>query len=922
MKIKITKLVLFVFLVAGMLSCSKTKEVQIINESPVLQEQAEILRTYLEEIYPDYSFTTSNKIQSEKEAIVLNLDPNLESEAFAATPKKMEDGQLILTISAGSQSGIHYAVFKLLEELGCGFFLSFEQVQAKTDKLNLAEIQFSDKPLSKERFVFNWHNFLSGCSSWDLEEWKHYIDQSAKMRYNGLMTHLYADDPSTVFSHNGVCKKGGYMPNTQTGRQYGTQQVNDVRRLIGGEVFDSPVFGSEASKVPDDARVNEAKELVKEIHNYASKRFMDVWYGFDIDYAAANPREILFTLPESAKIKVKRNPSKYGGSPYPEIYLPIPDSPEGIEYYRSQVTQIFKDYPEIDNLVVWTRGGGSPFLTLKYDEFPQRWKTEFDALAALDTKYDKKNKDITGRFATAKVYKTILKCMKELGKGDVKLWAGSWRHTWLEYANWFYPEEIGFIPLDQGINFFTDQQLFKGLIDVSKERELIPVVWAHHDDRAYVGSPYIPYEDLQSKIDSLGSTGLGVIHWTTKPLDIYFKNTELQAWGNTKNHPLESTAGFMSQRLVSPVDADAFGKYLTNWVNEGPRFGRETRTWFMDEKIEKEEYEHIIEGCENRIKLLEGLKEQDNLHIQYFKKLEAFCAVFYHTEYSYQQALQEARKGNYKEATALMEKCDPAGVIEKYTEASKINGVSKGEKGIILEMNLSWKPFLSSLNQTLGKEKVFYNFGKVNYPDFVIGVLNTNFFIDSEQKLWRNYGEDETKGKFFSNAGNEITADNAALAEICADGIESKETMHISLKPIAYDISPGQLECPDFFKPGKYELTLIFNEHEYSGEGSRIFELEVSHSNEPSKTITETIDIFKEAGGKNKVLTKTFPISLESKDNLQIVLKSKKGTCLINGLILRPLATIAAIVDYKLPANSSEDSYDLSRLFFGREHWS
>jgi hypothetical protein len=146
--------------------------------------------------------------------------------------------------------------------------------------------------------------------------------------------------------------------------------------------------------------------------------------------------------------------------------------------------------------------------------------------------------------------------------------------------------------------------------------------------------------------------------------------------------------------------------------------------------------------------------------------------------------------------------------------------------------------------------------------------------------------------------------------------------MHISLKPIAYDISPGQLECPDFFKPGKYELTLIFNEHEYSGEGSRIFELEVSHSNEPSKTITETIDIFKEAGGKNKVLTKTFPISLESKDNLQIVLKSKKGTCLINGLILRPLATIAAIVDYKLPANSSEDSYDLSRLFFGREHWS
>jgi len=885
---KTTTIALAACFLAGMLSCTQKKEIQIVSESPALKEQANVLQDYLGKIYPDYSFPITEKVQDSSGAIVLKLDKSLEGEEYKALPCKKDGEQHVLTLSAGSERGMHYAVFALLEKLGCGFYLSFEELKSRDEKLNISEIEFRDKPLTKERFVFNWDNFLSGSTAWDLDDWKHYIDQSSKMRFNGLMTHYYADAPATAFSHNGVEKKAGFIANTKKGRQYGTQQVNDVRRLVGGDVFDGPIFGNQASRVPDNERVKAAKDFLREIHKYAKKRYMDVWYGFDVDYPAAHPDELVATLPESAKIKITRTVNKYSSQPYPVTYLPIPDSPEGYAYYRSQVKQIFKDYPKIDQLVVWTRGvGSSTYVSLTYEEFPHRWKKEFDALAASDAKYDKKDKEITGYFATAKVYKTIQKCMKELGKEDVKLWAGSWGQHWTKYANWFYPEEISFIALDTHSNFFTNQSVLRGLIDVAKERELIPVIWAHHDDRAFVGAPFAPYVNLQSNNDSLNSTGMGIIHWTTKPLDIFFKNTEHQVWEHTRDYTLESTSAYMASALVEPEDAESFGNYLGKWVNEGPKFGRETRAWFIDRKLKEEDYKRITDGCKNRIELLDGLKGQNNKYIEYQRKLEEFCLAFYENRFRYQQALKSAHEGDYEKAASLMEKCDPVGVIKRYAEACQVNGVTDGERGILLELNVSWKSFLSSLNQTLGREEVLYNFGTVNYPDFVLGVLNTNFFIDLEQKLWRNYGEEETGGMVFNNEDVEISSANRSFAEICAEGVEAKDAITIDLKPIASDISPSRLKCPDFFKPGKYELSLIFNEHKYSAEASRVFELEVSTAK--GKIVTGTIDIVKEAGGKNVALVKTFPIALEQADHLKIVLKSKKGNCLINGAVLRPL---------------------------------
>jgi hypothetical protein len=54
--------------------------------------------------------------------------------------------------------------------------------------------------------VFNWHDFLSGCSTWNLPEWKAWTLQSQKQGYNAVMVHAYGNNPMVSFTFHGKTK--------------------------------------------------------------------------------------------------------------------------------------------------------------------------------------------------------------------------------------------------------------------------------------------------------------------------------------------------------------------------------------------------------------------------------------------------------------------------------------------------------------------------------------------------------------------------------------------------------------------------------------------------------------------------------------------------------------------------------------------
>ena len=235
----------------------------------------------------------------------------------------------------------------------------------KTNAFDFAGWQLANAPLARERLVFDWHNFLSGCSTWNFPDWQKWIAQSQKMGFNAIMVHAYGNNPMAEFSFDGVAKPVGYLSTTIKGRDWSTMHVTDVRRMFGGEVFDQPAFGAEAGLVPDDRRVAAAQSLMQQVFADAASHGMSVYFAVDVDTPSANPQELVRRLPESARFQASGATWTMTGSSTNRIWLANPDTAEGFAFYHAQVEGLLKTYPQITKLVGWFRRDGTPWMTLK-----------------------------------------------------------------------------------------------------------------------------------------------------------------------------------------------------------------------------------------------------------------------------------------------------------------------------------------------------------------------------------------------------------------------------------------------------------------------------------------------------------------------------------------------------------------------------
>ena len=256
----------------------------------------------LARVWTECTFPVVAAAPAEGAAIELAVDPSLAPEAFAVT---VAAGGARARVTAGSPAGVSHGVHALLEELGFGSYLTTDSdPPPRPGAPSFAGWTMADAPLAKERIVFNWHNFLSGCSSWNYDDWALWIDQSRRMRFNTVMIHAYGNNPMFTFAHHGVAKPAGFLTSTVRGRDWGTEHVNDVRRLAGGSVFSGPVFGADAALAPVDRRAEETQAMMKRVLAHAGASGMHVCFALDVDTASSNPQEVVLTLPESARFRL------------------------------------------------------------------------------------------------------------------------------------------------------------------------------------------------------------------------------------------------------------------------------------------------------------------------------------------------------------------------------------------------------------------------------------------------------------------------------------------------------------------------------------------------------------------------------------------------------------------------------------------
>ena len=166
------------------------------------------------------------------------------------------------------------------------------------------------------------------------------------------------------------------------------------------------------------------------------------------------------------------------------------------------------------------------------------------------------------------------RALKELGRDRVQLAAGTWNFSFLPAADLFLPRHVKFIGLDYEILHDASQlgaaENRHKLAAIGGHREVVPVIWAQHDDGNYIGRPYTPFPEFHAKLVDAKASGFGIIHWTTRPLDLFFASHIKQVWRNTEDQPLRATCGDMAARSFGVRAREKMGEYLKRWVTDAP----------------------------------------------------------------------------------------------------------------------------------------------------------------------------------------------------------------------------------------------------------------------------------------------------------------------------------------------------------------
>lgn len=720
------------------------------------------------------------------------------------------------------------------------------------------------RPLVAERIVFDWHNFLSGCSTWNFEDWRQWTVRSQQYGYNAIMVHAYGNNPMAGFTFEGRAKPVGYLSTTVEGRDWSTMHVNDVRRLVGGEVFDGPVFGCEAGMVPDERRVEAAQALMGRVFADAAQRGMGVCFAVDVDTPSANPQALIALLPEAARFEVKASRYANVSKTASTFWLPDPDTPEGYAYYRAQVGGLFKVYPQLTTLVVWFRRGGTPWMELKAADLPDAWQKEYAAEVAR-TPEAAKDWHSAGLFAIGKIVRAFERARNECGAEHARIAAGTWGFEFLPASDRFFPPGTPLIGLDYDVIKEKPQlgsaEGRAALAAVGAHRPVIPIVWAQHDDGHYLGRPYTPLPDFYSKLLEAKAAGFGVIHWTTRPLDLYFASLARQVCADTRDEPLAATCdAFAARTLGEP----ALAPYLKKWIAEAPRFGRETGDLLIDRPLTN--IAAVVAGCRERLALLEKAKGPN---AEYCRGLERFIAAFFETHDLFQQAQAALASRDVVRARALMAQCDPESVIRQYAAFSSINGITRGEQGLVVSLNTRWLVYYVRLRQMLGMEPVRYNFAPTSHDPLAQAPGRFTFFFDGDRRVWQTLGAEETGAETFDAP--------SARDEIARLGLLIGKPFTLNVQSITH---------PAALPPGDYRLRLLMSDPDSTAAGQRTFTVSVRASGTDGGGGEMTVDVFKEAGGANRLLERTFPVTLTRPGGVTVTLAPVKGKAVISGLVL------------------------------------
>lgn len=370
------------------------------------------------------------------------------------------------------------------------------------------------------RGVLPWHNFLSGPSAWNEDDYAKYLDDCQKNGINFIAFHNYTGGgerylnyvepmikiqyknvlPEAGFDHSGMAR-WGYLPMKIKDFPFGLEKHFFSTRGVG-------YFGADCAVTAktNEERYEKAQSLMQKVLAMAHERKMQMAMGFEFGVAP----------PEYASIRT--NSDMYWKGDGSLVYNPFDPDATGILY--ATIDNIIETYKGIDWIYLWLNEhcmfGINPEIALK-NKYMQQFYSENEKFYDSDEVNESlKFLGVWSQAYIQKAYNYI-----RLKAPGIKIAIGGWGSEsqmalLLRGLDKALPQDITFSMLNPDQGKFGHPAFFS---EIAQNRDVWAIPWLESDASLWHLQPRV--DDLRSQVKKASADKLnGVIgiHWRTEEI--------------------------------------------------------------------------------------------------------------------------------------------------------------------------------------------------------------------------------------------------------------------------------------------------------------------------------------------------------------------------------------------------------------------
>lgn len=369
------------------------------------------------------------------------------------------------------------------------------------------------------RGVLPWHNFLSGPTAWNAEDYKDYLDWCHELGVNLVIFHNYTGGgeryvnyvepmiriqyknilPHAEFDHSGT-SRWGYLPMKVEDFAYGTSELFE---LPDGAEY----FGSDASVLPEtnEERYEYAQTLMTQVLELAHEREMQMAMGFEFGVAP----------PEYASV---RTGDTYWSGSGSLVYNPF--DPDAIGILYATIDDLLETYDGLDQIWLWlnehTMFGVDLDTALRNETMAEYYEEHSHY---YEGEKITESMQFLGVWAQAYIFKAWEYIREQSPETKVVISGWGSREQLTPLLGGLHralPEEITFSVLNPGQGEYSHPEVFR---EISRDREVYAIPWLEGDRSLWHLQPRV--EKMRDHAKSAYEDELdGVIgiHWRTEEI--------------------------------------------------------------------------------------------------------------------------------------------------------------------------------------------------------------------------------------------------------------------------------------------------------------------------------------------------------------------------------------------------------------------